>query len=52
MLKLPGTQRLTQKCDKLLSNSAFNINSRRYTKGIFTLSVSAATSGMYNLAGM
>ena len=31
-LKPPGTQRLTLKCDILLSNCAFKFNLRRYTK--------------------
>jgi hypothetical protein len=30
-LKPPGTERLTLKCDKLLSSFAFNFNLRRYT---------------------
>ena len=32
ILKPPGTKRLKQKYDKLLSSSAFNFNLRRYTK--------------------
>ena len=31
-LKAPGTERLTLKNDKLLSNFGFTFNSRRYTK--------------------
>jgi len=31
-LKPPGTKRLKLKCDKLLSNFAFNFNLRRYTE--------------------
>ena len=32
-LKAPGTKPLTLKCDKLISNSAFNFNLLRYTVG-------------------
>jgi hypothetical protein len=31
-LKLPGTKRLTLKCDEQLSHFAFEFNLRRYTK--------------------
>jgi hypothetical protein len=33
-LKPPGTKHLKRKCDKLLSNFAFNFNLRRYTMGL------------------
>jgi hypothetical protein len=32
-LKAPGNERLTLKCDILLSTSAFKFNLRRYTAG-------------------
>jgi hypothetical protein len=35
-LKAPGAKRLKLKCDKMLPNSAFKLNLRRYTKAWIT----------------
>ena len=45
-LKPPGIERLKLKCDILLSTSAFNINLRRYIKG---MTYCGETSGASNL---